>query len=73
MVKYIFLIIGFVALLGLGVPLRAEEMGRPGPSIFVNPAEVNTGDLVSPEPVNYTISVTNLGNSLLYISKIKYY
>jgi hypothetical protein len=73
MVKYIVLIIGIVALMGLGVPLRAEEIGRPGPSILINPTEVNTGNLVSPEPVHYTLSVTNLGNSLLYISKIKYY
>jgi hypothetical protein len=73
MVKRIFFIFGFVCLVGLGAPLSAQEMGRPGPSMVVNPTEVNTGDLVSPEPVNFTITVTNLGNSLLYISKIKYY
>jgi hypothetical protein len=73
MVKTILFIFVFAALIGLGAPLRAEEMVRPGPSILVDPAEVNTGTLVSPEPVHYTLSVTNLGNALLYISKIKYY
>lgn len=72
MAKWFFLIIGFIGLMGLGAPLRAEEMGRPGPSISVNPSNVYTGDLVPPETVNYTITVNNSGKSLLYISKIKY-
>jgi hypothetical protein len=72
MVKTIFLIVGFVALVGLGAPLRAEEMGRPGPIIFVNPTVVNTGDIISSEPVNYTLTVNNSGTALLYISKIRY-
>lgn len=72
MVKWFFLIIGFIGLMGLGAPLRAEEMGRPGPSISVNPTDVNAGELVPPETVSYTITVNNSGKSLLYISKIKY-
>lgn len=72
MLKRLFLTLGFIGLMGLSAPLRAAQMGGAGPSIFINPTDINTGELVPPKPVSYTITINNPGKSLLYISKLKY-
>jgi len=69
--KSIFFIVGFIMV--ISAPLMAEEMGKSAPSIALNPAVVNVGNLVASVPVIRNISVHNLGNSILIISKIKYY
>jgi hypothetical protein len=65
--------IGFFSLMASGLPLVAEENIRAVPKIVVDPTVLNVGDLVPPEPVTYRVAVKNLGESLLHISKIKYY
>lgn len=72
MFKRILLLTAFLCLIGPTSSLFAQDKEKQDPSIFLQPININAGDLVTPEPVVYNITVDNFGKSLLYISKIKY-
>ena len=68
----------FVLAVGLGlVFLPGMSFGQTlyssGPSLSISPDDYNAGDLTrAPELVYKVFQVTNTGNSLLSITKIKY-
>ena len=72
MFKRILCIGVLIWLMAWGVPLKAAELGNPFPAISLDPIDFNVGDLLSPEPVIRKITINNFGQSLLYLSKIKY-
>jgi hypothetical protein len=72
MFKRILFISGLIFLTAWGALLWSAEAGKPGPAIFLNPTDFNVGEILSPEPVTRRIVIKNFGESLLYISKIKY-
>ncbi|MGA3085417.1 MAG: hypothetical protein ABSE95_11565 [Thermodesulfobacteriota bacterium] len=73
MVKRILSMIMFFSLMACSLPLVTEENLKSAPKMVLNPTVLNVGNLVSPEPVTYSVAIKNLGESLLHISKIKYY
>ncbi len=72
MFQRILLLTAFLFLFGSASYIFAQDRGHPGPSIFLQPTNINTGDLITPEPIVYNITINNFGKSFLYISKIKY-
>lgn len=72
MFKRILLLTALLFLIGSASSIIAQDRGNPGPSIFLQPTNIDAGNLITPEPVEYNITINNFGKSLLYISKIKY-
>jgi hypothetical protein len=70
--KHIILLMGLLGLLVFEGSAKAAELNALSPSILLDPTVFDLGNVVPPIPVIETISVTNLGKSILYISKIKY-
>jgi hypothetical protein len=73
MSKSILFVVIFLGLMALVAPIMAGELRKsPAPSIVLNPSVLNVGDLAAPGPATFSIIINNSGDSLLYISKIKY-
>jgi hypothetical protein len=72
MFKRILSVSGLIFLMAWGPLLKAAEAGKQGPTISLNPTAFNVGDIQSPAPVTRRIVIKNIGESLLYISKVKY-
>lgn len=72
MFKRILTVSGLIFLMAWGPILKVAEAGKPGPTFFLNPTVFNVGDIQSPAPLTRRIVIKNIGESLLYISKIKY-